>query len=67
MTAFIGLIGVGFFFLAYDAVDKSGARMALFGAVAVGCFAVSIFGMPKNVGSGCFMDWDARSNSEICD
>lgn len=69
MTALIGFVGVGLFWLAYDALDKSGARVILFGALAMICFGVSIFGTPKHVGSGfdCFTDWDGRSNSEVCD
>lgn len=69
MPAILGLVGVGLFFLAYDAVDKSGARMAFFGFLALICFGFSIFGTPKHIGSGsgCFIDWDGFSNSEVCD
>lgn len=68
MTAALGLVGVGLFYLAYDAVDKSGLRMALFGAAAIACFGVMIVGTPKNTGDfGCYTEWDARSNQDFCD
>lgn len=68
MTAFLGIVGVGLFYLAYDAVDKSGLRVAVFGIGAIACFGVMIAGTPKSVSHfGCYTEWDGRSNQDFCD
>lgn len=68
MTAFLGIVGAGFILLAYDALDKSGARVAVFSVLGLLCFGVMIAGMPTHSGTyGCYIDWDGRANSEVCD
>lgn len=69
MSALLGVVGVFFVFLAYVSRDRSGARVALFGGLAVVSFGVMIAGTPTRplTGDRCWIDWDARSNSQVCD
>lgn len=64
-----GLAGAACCLGVWQGVEKSrGGMVALFGAVAILFFVVSLMGSGRNSPiSGCFIDWDGRSNSEVCD
>lgn len=69
MLALLGPLGAVFLFVAYLNRDDSVARFWSFGIAGLVCFAVMIASTPKTGGRGvdCFVDWDARSNSTVCD
>lgn len=71
ISALAGIAGAVLCFFAYDAVEKDqGVKVALFGFLAVVCFAVTIFGMPirpDRGGTDCFTEWDMRTSRTVCE
>jgi hypothetical protein len=67
--ALLGPLGVGFLVAAYMFRDGGGGKVAAFGIAGVACLGAMIVLTPATKGSrgDCFVDWDARSNSIVCD
>jgi hypothetical protein len=63
-----GLAGAACCIGVWNAVDRAdGPNVAMWGAAALVLFGLTFFGAETHKPGGCFIDWDGRSNSEVCD
>lgn len=69
MFALLGPVGFACLVLAYLNLDVSGFRVFLFGLLGVAAFGFMVIATPATKGDrgDCFIDWDSRSNSTVCD
>lgn len=68
MSTFAMLGGAACAFVAWAGWNDS-PKYALIALLAVILFAAGTFTTPKRIGGGsdCYIDWDGRSNPEVCD
>lgn len=69
----LGIVGLVAFVLALYVIgavaERNAAKAAKFGGVLLVCATVILlFGEPAQLtDADCYIDWDARSNSAVCD